>query len=81
MEVSSLQPDHVPTQSAAKTSKLSLLIKSSFWWRSGRCRQCYSDFLLQCDSDIEADHTDSGIVMDCATMKHLMLAIDNTTVE
>ena len=28
--------------------------------------QCYSDFLLQCAGDIEADHTDSGIVMDCA---------------
>ena len=33
------------------------------WWLSGRC---YSDFLLQCASDIEADHTDSGIDMDCA---------------
>ena len=38
----------------------------AFWWRSGRCRQCYSDFQLQCAGDIEADHTDSGIVMDCA---------------
>ena len=53
------------TVSAAKTSTLSLLVKSPFWWLSGRCRQCYSDFLLQCAGDIEADHTDSGIDMDC----------------
>ena len=33
---------------------------------SSVCRQYYSDFLLQCAGDIEADHTDSGIVMDCA---------------
>ena len=38
----------------------------AFWWRSGRCRQCYTDFLLQCAGDIEADHTYSGIVMDSA---------------
>ena len=30
--------------STAKTSKLYLLVKSPFWWRSGRCRQCCSDF-------------------------------------
>ena len=28
--------------------------------------QCCSDFLLQRAGDIEADHTDSGIAMDCA---------------
>ena len=38
----------------------------AFWWRSGQCRQCCSDFLLQCAGDIEADHADSGIAMDCA---------------
>ena len=64
-EVASLRPDHLPTLSADKTSTLSLLIKSTFCWRNGRCRQCYTDFLLQCAGDIEADHTDSGIVMDC----------------
>ena len=60
------RPDHLPTLSAAKTSELSLLVKSPFWRRSGRCRQCGFDFLLQCAGDIEADHTDSGIAMDCA---------------
>ena len=30
----------------------------AFLWRSGRCWQCYSDFLPQCAGDIEADHTD-----------------------
>ena len=38
----------------------------AFLWLSGRCRQCYSDFLLQCAGDVESDHTDSGIVKDCA---------------
>ena len=38
----------------------------AFWWLSGRCRQCYIDFLLLCAGNIEADHTDSGIAMDCA---------------
>ena len=66
MEVASSRPDHLATLSAAITSEPSLLVKLPFWWRSGRCRQCYSDFLLQCAGDIEADHTDSGIVMDCA---------------
>ena len=33
---------------------------------SGRCRECSSDFLLQCAGDIYANHTDSGIAMDCA---------------
>ena len=45
----------------------SLLVKSSFWWLSG---QCYSDFLLQCAGDVEADHTNSGIIMDCADQNH-----------
>ena len=66
MEVASLRSDHMPTRSAAKTSEHSLLIKSPSWWRSGRCRQCYSDFLLQCDGDIEADHAESGIIIDYA---------------
>ena len=65
MEVASSRLDHPPTLSAAKTSELSLLVKSLFWWLSGRCRQCYSDFLLQCAADIKAEHTDSGIAMDC----------------
>ena len=30
MEVASLRPDHLPTLSAANTSKLSLLVKSPF---------------------------------------------------
>ena len=59
MEVASSRPDHLPTFSAAKTPELSLLVQLPFWWRSGRCRHCYSDFLLQCAGDIEADHTDS----------------------
>ena len=63
MVVASSRPDHLPTMSAAKNSELSLLAKSHFWWRSGRCR---SNFLLQYAGDIEADHTDSGIVKDCA---------------
>ena len=66
MEDASSWPDHLPTLSAAKTSELSLLFKLPSWWRSGRCRQCNSDFLLQCAGEIEADHTDSGIAMDCA---------------
>ena len=65
VEVASSWPDHVPTMLAAKTSELSLLVKSHFLWRIGRFQQCYSDFLLQCAEDIEADHTDSGIVIDC----------------
>ena len=65
MEVASSRPDQLPTLSAAKTSELSLLVRSPFCWRSGRCRQCNYDFLLQFAGDIEADHTDSGIVMDC----------------
>ena len=43
MEAASSRPDHPPTLSAAKTSELSLLVKLTFWWRSGRFRQCYSD--------------------------------------
>ena len=39
MEVASSRPDHLPTLSAAKTSKLSILVKSHFCWRSGRFRQ------------------------------------------
>ena len=66
MEVASLRPDHLPTLSAAKTSTLSLLVKSPFYWWSSRCRQCYSDILLQYAGDILANHTDSEIVMDCA---------------
>ena len=66
MDVAPSRPDHLPTPSSAKTSELPLLVKSPFWWRSGRCRQCYSDVLLQCAGDIEADHTDSGIAMDSA---------------
>ena len=44
----------------------SLLVKSPFDGGTSRCRQCYTDFLLQCAGDIEADHTDSGIAMDSA---------------
>ena len=66
VEVASSRPDHLPTLSAAKSSELSLLVKSPLWWRSGRFRQCYSDSVLQCAVDIEVDHTDSGIAMDCA---------------
>ena len=65
MEAASSKPEQIPTLKAAKASKLYLLVKSPFWWRSGRCPQYYTDFLLQCDGNIEADHTDSGIVMDC----------------
>ena len=65
MEVASSRPDHLPTPSVAKNSEDSLLVKSTFWWRSGQFRQCCSDFLLQCAGDIEADHTDSVIPMDC----------------
>ena len=60
------RPDHLPTLSAAKISELSLLVKLPFRWRSGRCRQSNSDFLLLCAGKIEADHADSGIVLDCA---------------
>ena len=38
----------------------------AFWLRGSRCQQCYTDFLLQCAGDIEADNTDSGIVVDSA---------------
>ena len=71
MEVASSWPDRLPTLSAAKTSKLSLLAKSPFWWRSGRCLQCYTDFMLRCAGDLEAYHTDSGVVIDCAETLHL----------
>ena len=53
MEVASLRLDHLPTLTIDKTSVLSLLVKSPFWWRSGRCRHCCSDFLLQCTGDIK----------------------------
>ena len=66
MEVASSRPDHLLALSAAKASELSLLVKSHFWWLCRRCRQCYSDFLLQCAGDVEAYHADSGIIMDCA---------------
>ena len=62
----------IPVFTAGNKSKcnnyrpIALLKQSPFWWRSSRCRQCCSDFLLQCADDIEADHTDSGIAMDCA---------------
>ena len=46
--------------------KLPNFIYSSNCLFGGRCRQCYSDILLQCARDVEADHTDSGIAMDCA---------------
>ena len=29
-----------------------LLVKLPLWWRSDQCRQCYSDFLLQCAGDV-----------------------------
>ena len=61
MEVASSRSGHLPTLSAAKTSELSPLVTSPFWWRSGQCRQCCSDFLLQCAGDIEADHADSMV--------------------
>ena len=66
MEVASSWPKHLPSLSASKTSKLSPLVKSTYWWRSGQCRQCCSDFLPMFAGDIEAYHTNSGIVMDCA---------------
>ena len=45
----------IPALSSANTSELSLLVKSHFWWRIGRCRHCCSDFFffLQCVGDIE----------------------------
>ena len=46
----------------------------AFWWQSGRCRQCYTDFLLQCAGDIKADHTDSGIIMDSAELRGWLFA-------
>ena len=42
MEVASSRPDHLPTLSIAKTSGISS--NRLFWWRSGRCRHCCSDF-------------------------------------
>ena len=53
----------------------------AFCWLTGRCRQCCSDFLRQCAGDVEPDHIDSGIVMECAdeTAKHLILAIDDAS--
>ena len=44
MEDSSSRLDHLPTLSPTKTYELSLLLKSPFSWRSGRCRHCCSDF-------------------------------------
>ena len=44
MEVASSRLDHPQTLSAAKTSELSLLVKSPFGWRCGRCRHYCSDF-------------------------------------
>ena len=81
MEVASSRPGHLPTLSAAMTSELSLLVKSPFWWRSGQCRQCYTDFLLQCAGDVEADHTDSGVMWTAPTetAKHHILAIDEAS--
>ena len=54
-----------PTDNA-KTSEIYILVKSPAWWQCGRCRQRHSDFLLQWAYDIEADHSDSGIVIDSA---------------
>ena len=39
MEAASSKPEQIPTLSAAKTSKLSLFVKSPFWWQSGRFPQ------------------------------------------
>ena len=66
MEIDSSRPENIRTLSAAQTSELPLLVETHFWWLNGRCRQCCSDFLLQCAGDIEADHTDNGVIMDCA---------------
>ena len=65
IEVSSSRPDHLGTIGSQNVRTFST-VKSHFCCLSGRCRQCYSDFLLQCAGKIEADHTDSGLVMDCA---------------
>ena len=66
MEVTSSMPDHLATLSEANALELSLLVNSHFLWLSGRCRQCYSDFLLQCVGYVVAEYTDSGIAMDSA---------------
>ena len=44
MEVASSRPDLLPTLSIAMTSELYLLVKSTFWRRSGRYWHSCSDF-------------------------------------
>ena len=59
MEVASSRPDHLPTLSAAKTfstRQIAILV----------AELPMLAILLQCAGDIEADHTDSGIVMNSA---------------
>ena len=46
MEASSSRQYHLPTLSRAKTSELSLLVKSHFRWRSSSAGIGYSDFCL-----------------------------------
>ena len=66
MEVASSQPDHLPTLSAAKTSELSLFVKLPFFVAEPPTQAMLFRLLLQCTGDIEANHANSGIVMDCA---------------
>ena len=81
MEVASSRTDHLATLSAARSLELSLLVKSTIWWWSGRCRQYYSDFLLQCAGDIEADPltVESLWTAPTKTAKHHILAIDEAS--
>ena len=81
MEVDSSQPDYLPTLSAAKTSKLSLLVKLPFWWLSGRCRQCYSDFLFSVPaiSKLTTLTVESLWTAPTETAKHHILAIDEAS--
>ena len=78
IEVVSSRPDHLLTLSVAKTSELSLLVKSPFRGRSGRCRQYCSDicFCVPSMSKLTTLTVESLWTASTETVKQLILAID-----
>ena len=72
---------HLPTLSAAKTSKLSLLVKSPFWWLAAYAGNATPTFCFTVPaiSKLTTLTVESLLTAPTETTKHLNLAIDEAS--
>ena len=81
IQVASSWPDHLPTLSAAKTSKLSLLVKSPFGGGAAGAGNTTPTFCFSVPaiSKLTTLTVESLLTVPTETVKHHILAIDEAS--